>query len=236
MRAAAPGNAEPRSRNDEPARVDPVRARDRLDADSVAARNRGERFPRADPVHPGRAPARGRAPGAGRQGAQQPGRSASDDAVRQEPLAPLKAADGTLGLRAETAVEPARAQAAAREQELEHADVVARPAAPDHARPEQRAAAGPERCSRTRAGQSVDGEAVASLKDADGPPRLRPLHAVDRSPVEPVLLEHDLQPGGLGVERLRSRYQGQCGQKGRDENDQAPHPKPVGAEARVSCP
>ena len=181
-------------------------------------------------------PARGRAPGAGRQGTEQPGRSASDDAVRQEPLAPLKAADRTLGPGAEPAVEPPRAQAAAREQELEHADVVAGPAAPDRAGSEQRAAAGPERCSRTGAGQSVDGEAVASLKDADGPPRLWPLHAVDRSPVEPVLPEDDLKPGRLRVERLRRRCQSQCDQKGRDENDHAPHPNPVGAEARFSCP
>jgi hypothetical protein len=51
-----------------------------------------------------------------------------------------------------------------------------------------------------------------------------------------VLAQDDLQPGGLGVERLRSRCQGECGRQGRDGNEQAPHPNPVGAEARVSCP
>ncbi len=51
---------------------------------------------------------------------------------------------------------------------------------------------------------------MAALKDADRPPRLLPLHAVDRSPVEPVLAQDDLKAGGLRVERLRSRCQGQC--------------------------
>ena len=92
-------------------------------------------------------------------------------------------------------------------------------AAPDRAGSEQRAAAGPEGCSRTGAGQSVDGEAMAALKDADRPSRLGPLNAVNRSSVEPVLVESDLEPGRLRVEPLRDRYQGQCGRKCREGYD-----------------
>ena len=94
-----------------------------------------------------------------------------------------------LGPGAETAVERPWEQAAAREQELEHANVVAGPAAPNRSVSEQRAAAEAEVCPRTGAGQSVDDEAMATLKDADGPSGLGPLNAVNRSFVEPVLTE-----------------------------------------------
>ena len=103
------------------------------------------------------------------------------------------------------AVEPARSQSAPTEQELQDADVVAAHAAADQACSEEGPPPRAERRSRLRPREPVDGKPVAPLEGPDGVHGLRPLDAVDRASVQPLLTERDLEPRDLGIEALRAQ-------------------------------
>ena len=125
-------------------------------------------------------------------------------------------------------VEVARPQPVPTEQELEHADVVAAHASPDHASAKERPPARAERGPRPGAGEAVDDEVVAALEDTHGMHGPRPLHTVDRPPIQPVVPKRDLKPGHLRVEPVGRGSEQQRRQRGRKGESQAVHPIEVG--------
>ena len=63
---------------------------------------------------------------------------------------------------------------------------------------------------------------------------LRPLDAVDRASVQPLLAERDLEPRDLGIEAVRRRGEQQRRSRRHDRDDQAVHPPRVGGAEPVS--
>ena len=223
------GNADSRAGDDVAARVEPVGARDRLDADSVPARDRGERFASRDAVCPGlhSGPPRDRAPGAHAVRAQTPCGARADDSVPPQPRAPLEPTQRSGGPGTETPVERAGSQAVPPEQELEDPHVIAAQAAPKGPGPEEGPPLRAQGGARSRSCQAVDCEPLPPLVRANRADRLRPLDAVDRPSVEIVVAQSDLEPGDLRVQCARGGgeregREGGCGREG-----QASHPHGV---------
>jgi hypothetical protein len=79
------------------------------------------------------------------------------------------------------------------EEELERGNVPAAPPEHEHARTEAMPAEPSERTPRLRARDAVDGEAGSTLEAPDGRGRLRAADPVDRSEVEPLRAEGDLE-------------------------------------------
>jgi hypothetical protein len=157
-----------------------------------------------------------------------------ENSIGRQPVPPLEPPKRALGRLPEATVEVARPQPVPAEQELEDADVVTAHASPDEASAEERPPARAERGPRSGAGEAVDGEVVAALEGTHGAHGARPLHTVDRAPVQPVVPKRDLEPRDLRVEPVRRGSEQQRRQRGRKGESQAFHPTEVGRGARIS--
>ena len=104
---------------------------------------------------------------------------------------------------AESAVEPARAEAAALEQELQRRHVPAALTAVHHAGAQPRAAATARALAGLRARYAIDPQTPMLLERADSTLCDRALHAVDRDGVKADCLECDLKSGDVGAARNR---------------------------------
>src|SRR5919204_2434293 len=143
---------------------------------------------------------------AGERATKRPEDRRAGDTVDAEAGPALETAQRAVGVPGEEPVEGAGRKAMPRQEELQLGDVPAGRAGGQLAAPERMASEPAERVSRARADDPVGPEPGSLLEAADRAFRRRPEQSVDRSGVDAVAAERDLERGHAGPpDRCRGR-------------------------------